>query len=374
MAIDGTTWTGKTLLAAGVACLIAVTPHSAQLRSTASDTPPSPPGQLRISAVGDIMLGGTSEPVMQQYGYDYAFEQVKYLFEESNLVIGNLEGPLTDSETPYADKEYLFRTPPAQVVPALKKAGFNIMNLANNHIMDFGFQGLQDTMHALEGGGIRTVGAGNNLHQARRGTVVTIDKTRVGFLSYSLTFPKSFWATDSTPGTAFGHEHQIREDVARIKQSTDIVVVSYHWGQEKSKQLRAYQPLLAHAAIEAGASLVIGHHPHVLQAVERYQDGLILYSLGNFAFGSYSRSAEFSAIAHVDFKHGRFHGLQLLPINVLNVDINFQPHLLTGADADRVIDELNMLSATRNTRLSNQQGVAFLGAESMIPTSISSRH
>jgi poly-gamma-glutamate synthesis protein (capsule biosynthesis protein) len=320
-----------------------------------------PPGLIRISAVGDIMLGGTSEPVLQDWGYDYPFENVKYLFDDSDILIGNLEGPLTHAETPFEDKQYLFHTPPEMVAPALKKAGFNIMNLANNHIMDYGAQGLSDTLHALDTAGIKTVGAGNNLEQARHGTIMKIRDRRIGFLGYSLTFPKSFWARADRPGTAFGHEHQIREDIIRLKQVADIVVVSYHWGQEKSKTLRDYQPVLARAAIDAGASAVLGHHPHVLQAVEHYKHGVILYSLGNFTFGSYSQTADTSVVANITFSHeGLFHSLELIPINVLNVEVNFQPRLLENEQADRVIEHLNLLSQEYNTSLRNENGVAFL--------------
>jgi poly-gamma-glutamate synthesis protein (capsule biosynthesis protein) len=368
MAIDSPISPGNALLAA---CFLALSACSqppqqvsgfGQLFDHSGDPAQGQPADIiRISAVGDIMLGGTSQPLMEDYGYDYPFEQVKYLFADSDIVIGNLEGPLTNRETPFSDdKEYLFRTPPERVAPALKRAGFDIMNLANNHIMDYGPGGLTDTLQALHMAGIRTVGAGNNLHQARQGTVITTKNMKIGFLGYSLTFPKSFWANDSRPGTAFGHEHQIRADVRRMKKSVDILVVSYHWGQEKALELRDYQPTLARAAIDEGASLVLGHHPHVLQAIEQYRDGVILYSLGNFTFGSYSRAADVSMVATAVFHRSRFHGLELVPINVLNVEVNFQPRLLLGADADRVIDRLDRLSRQQNTRLSNRQGVAYL--------------
>ena len=380
MAIDAGNSTRKAIIIAGAFGLLMAGWQSPRLLGEPASIPatPDPAKQahrLRISAVGDIMLGGTSEPVFEQYGYDYAFEQTRYLFDESDIVIGNLEGPLTNAETPYSEnKEYLFRTPPEKVVPALKKAGFNIMNLANNHIMDYGDQGLRDTMQALRQADIASVGAGANLDQARRGTIMKMAGHRVGFLSYSLTFPESFWATADRSGSAFGHEHQIREDVQRMTQNSDIVVVSFHWGQEKSALLRKYQPLLAHAAIDSGARLVIGHHPHVLQAIEHYRDGLILYSLGNFAFGSYSRNAQTSVIAHVDFTRGRFESVQLIPINVLNVEVNFQPRILFGSSASEVIDQLNTLSLSRNTRLINRQDIAYLQNHVQNQETVSSLH
>jgi len=331
---------------------------NAQSTDLKTDTPAT--SLIQISAVGDIMLGGTSEPVLQELSYNHPFEQVKHLFSDSDIVIGNLEGPLTNSDTPYANKAYLFKTPPEKVAPALKQAGFTMINLANNHIMDFGVEGLKDTMHALETNQLQHVGAGLNLSQARAGKIIEVMEQKIGFLSYSLTFPKSFWADKNKPGTAFGHEHQIKQDVQRMRRLADIVIVSFHWGSEKSTELRDYQPLLAHAAIDEGAAMVIGHHPHVLQAVEHYKNGIILYSLGNFTFGSYSKNAEFSVVATAEFKNKRFYSLRLAPINVLNVDVNFQPQILTDEKADRVIEHINNLSSSHSTRLQNLQGVAVL--------------
>ena len=325
------------------------------------------PKVTRISAVGDIMLGGTAEPVLNEHGYDYPFEKTSHLLQGSDIVIGNLEGPLTTHETPYsADKTYLFKTPPDKVAPALKKAGFTIMNLANNHILDYGTRGLKDTIQALEANQLQHLGTGTNLQQARNSLVVESQGYKIGFLSYSLTFPKSFWASHKTPGTAFGHEHEIRADVRQLKQLTDLVVVSFHWGREKTAELREYQPILAHAAIDEGASFIIGHHPHVLQAIEKYKHGIILYSLGNFTFGSYSKNSAVSVIATLILENGVISKLELHPINVLNVDINFQPQPLTGQNANAVIQHINQLSENKNTHFANNDGIGILSTQESV--------
>ncbi len=335
--------------------LIACSPQFEDEHSYKND-----PDSIRITAVGDIMLGGTSEPVLEAKGYDHAFRRMKPLLIDSDIVIGNLEGPLTDSETPFVDKEYVFKSPPDKVAPALRNAGFTLMNLANNHIMDYGIEGVGDTINALRANNILTVGTGDNLRLARQGTIIHIKNKRVGFLSYSLTFPKEFWATDLSPGTAFGHEHEIREDINRMKKEADIVVVSFHWGQEKITELRDYQPLLAHAAIDEGANLILGHHPHVLQAIEQYRHGIILYSLGNFTFGSYSTNAINSVVASINFRQGVFESLELTPINVLNIDVNFQPRKLENEQALEVIQQLNNLSEATQTRLKFISGKGVL--------------
>jgi poly-gamma-glutamate synthesis protein (capsule biosynthesis protein) len=321
---------------------------------------PAAAGPLRIIAVGDIMLDGTSRPVFAQHGYDYAFAGVKPLFQGAAFVFGNLEGPLTDRGTPEQDKTYVFRSPPDKVTRALVGAGFNVVTLANNHTLDYGAEGLAQTIEALDAAGIAHTGAGANLKEARRAAILTAGDKRVAFLGYSLTLPEHFYAGPGTPGTAFGHEAHVRADIEQARRQADIVLVAFHWGQEGKTQLREYQERLGRAAIDAGAAAVIGHHPHILQAVERYKDGVILYSLGNFTFGSYSKTAQVSAVAELVFDGNRVQQLRLHPINVNNFEVEFQPRPLTGAAAERVVSELIELSHARQTELANAAGTALL--------------
>ncbi|MBI3779086.1 MAG: CapA family protein [Gammaproteobacteria bacterium] len=324
----------------------------------------APVTEVRIAAVGDIMLGGTAGPEMQKYGYDYPFDRTQSILKQAQIVFGNLEGPLTDGGANETPKKYVFRSPPDKVAPALARAGFNIVSLANNHSLDYGPQGLEDTRVALEKAGIHGVGAGRNLAEARTAVYMKAGGSTVAFLAYSLTFPEEFWAGPDKPGTAFGHEQQVREDVAAARAKADIVVVSFHWGQEGKTELRDYQVQLAHTAIDAGANAVVGHHPHVLQGVEHYKQGVILYSLGNFAFGSFSNTATRSAIAQLTFRDRQWNELRLTPINVRNAEVVFQPRPLTGRDAAEVVEQLQQMSRARQTALENRDGVAVLTAGS----------
>ena len=319
-----------------------------------------PSRKLLIAAVGDIMLDGSAREIMQREGYAHAFNGTREWLQRADIAFGNLEGPLTRRGVPAEDKKYLFRSPPEEVVKSLADAGFDVVSLANNHTLDYGAEGLSDTIAALDKGGIRHVGAGEDLQQARRSTVIDKNGLRVAFLGYSLTFPEEFWAKRNQPGTAFGHKNHIVDDVKTAKTDADIVIVSFHWGRESTTELRPYQTWLGRESIDAGASLVIGHHPHILQAVERYKDGVILYSMGNFAFGSYSQKARHSAFAEIEFERDKLTQVRLLPINVLNVDVLFQPKALSGKQADKVVQDLQQLSEKRNTTLVNENGVAVL--------------
>ena len=323
-----------------------------------------PRDSITIVAVGDIMLGGTAQEILMEEGYDYPFKYVKSLLDNADVTIGNLEGPLTSicNSNMELDKTYVFRSPAPKVTPALKKAGFNLLNLANNHILDYGVQGMNDTIDSLNKYDIYSVGAGENSASARSGTIINTVNGTLGFLSYSLTFPESFWATDEKAGVAFGHEKQITADIKRLKDITDSVIVSFHWGREKVTELRPYQPRLGRVAIDAGASIVLGHHPHVLQAIEQYNGGVIFYSLGNFVFGSYSRDAKASVVARITLNKGKFHSAELTPINISNTEVLFQPKILTQGAAIEVIEHINTLSKASNTRLDQLNHRGYLHA------------
>ena len=331
-----------------------VQPSAAPAVAPENIAPPSPPNTtVTLTAVGDIMLGGKAAPVLAQQGYMYPFAATAHLLHASDLALGNLETALTQSSQPWIAKKYQFRNPPTPVATALKQAGIDIVSLANNHSMDYGPQGLLDTIAALRQQRIHYHGAGMNLAAARQPVIITLANGQtIGFLAYSNTFPKEFWADDNRPGTAFGHAEHVRADVqALVQQNIDIIVVSFHWGREKTTELRAYQPMLAHTAIDAGADAVIGHHPHVVQAVEQYKSGVILYSLGNYTFTTYSPNVHSAIIAQLAFEHGRFSSLRLTPLNINNFDVQLQPQILSPTAAAEFYQQLQRLSLQQNTAL-----------------------
>ncbi len=322
---------------------------------------------VRIAAVGDIMLGGKATPFLARRGYDFPFGDTRHLLKAADIAIGNLETALTTRGEPPVDKEYLFRNPPDITARALRGAGIDVLSLANNHSMDYGVTGLQDTMAALERVGIHHHGAAMDEESARRAVrFKLLNGQTIGCLAYSNTFPKEFWADVDKPGAAFGHEQHVHEDVSLlVKQGVDVVVVSFHWGRERESELRPYQPLLAYAAIEAGADLVLGHHPHIAQAVEKYKEGLILYSLGNYTFGTFSPYVDFGLVATVEFSAGKFKQAELTPINVNNFQVQLQPQVLRAESLEKAFNALRELSMRRGTalKLNKSKGVIELDLE-----------
>lgn len=307
-----------------------------------------------INAVGDIMLGGNGTKAFTRLGYDYPFAATLPMLKNGDITIGNLEAPITGNGQEFKEKRFRFKSDP-NAAKALKNAGFNVLTLANNHMLDFGKIGLQATLQNLAGQGILSVGAGENLASARREAVITVRKKKIAFLAYSLTLPTEFYAGETRAGTAPAYASYYRNDIARAKAVADYVVVSFHWGTELSRQPKPCQVAVAHRAIEAGADLILGHHPHVLQGIERYKNGLIFYSLGNFAFASLSAASDGSVIARISLDGG-VKEVELIPLNVLNREVRFQPQVATGTGGRKIIDHMNILSRQMGTFVINDDG------------------
>jgi poly-gamma-glutamate synthesis protein (capsule biosynthesis protein) len=307
--------------------------------------------------VGDIMLGGKGTGTYTRMGYDYPFASMTNELKSADITIGNLEAPITRHGKEFTGKKFRFRANPA-AAKALRRAGFSVLTLANNHMMDYGAGGLEETLRHLDNAGILHAGAGENLDSARKPAVMLVGEKRIAFLAYSKTLPSQFYAGHGRAGTAPGVESLYIEDISKAKSVADYVVVSFHWGTEKASTPRSYQVATARRAIDAGADVVIGHHPHVLQGVERYKNGVIFYSIGNFAFGSMSRGSDVGAIARVTLENG-IKEAEVIPLNVSNYEIHFQPNILAWKRALDVIIRLNRLSQQFGTKI-NPVGRRFL--------------
>ena len=319
-----------------------------------SPTHPVMGSEIVLNAVGDIMLAGSGTPVYARLGYDYPFAATRKHLQRGDLVIGNLEAPITNRGEEFHEKQFRFQADPAAAT-ALREAGFSVLTLANNHMLDYGAAGLQDTINFLDRCGILHTGAGKDLRAARQAAAITVKGKRLAFLSYSLTFPKEFYATGSRPGTAPGYPSFFTDDIAKARQTADYVIVSFHWGTERAEHPHSRQVAAAHQAIDAGADVVLGHHPHVLQGIERYKGGVIMYSLGNFAFGSLSPSSQHSVIARITLGEG-IRDVEFIPLNVLNHTVRFQPRVMEAERGDAVIAHLNRISAHLGTAIVTSGG------------------
>ncbi len=244
--------------------------------------PPVADDEIELVATGDIMLARTVEERMNQYGSLYPFQAVYRLLQAADIAVGNLETPFTVGGQP-ADKQFIFRAHPEHA-PALRTVGFDVLSLANNHVLDFPPDSLDDTVAALEEMGIATVGAGRGEAAAHRPTVLEVKGIKVAFLAFAAPRWRGSPEVPTATDVAWAEPEPVRKAVAQAREEADLVIVLLHMGTEYEAQANQEQRAVAHAAVEAGATLVIGHHPHMLQDVEIYRGVPIVYSLGNFVF------------------------------------------------------------------------------------------
>lgn len=319
-----------------------------------------------FQAFGDLMLGGRAADVLTPVGFEQAFVPLRGVLAAADLNMVNLECPITDRGFAMEGKQYTFRMAP-KTASVLRNQGIGLVSLANNHSMDFGWEGLAQTISLLEAHGIGHAGAGEDLKAARRPVIREAHGIRLGVLAYSLTFPETYYAEQSRPGTAFGHKTDIEADVAQLRSQVDLVVVSFHWGAELRKDPKEYQVELAHAAIDAGADLIVGHHPHVVQSVEVYKAKPIFYSLGNFIFGSYSNSVQWGLGIRVTWPRtpkgvSRIASqVEMRALDINNFRRDFVPIVLEGEASHSAWNELRDLSKPFSSEFQvREDGVAIL--------------
>jgi poly-gamma-glutamate capsule biosynthesis protein CapA/YwtB (metallophosphatase superfamily) len=255
------------------------------------ETPAHPPEEpthttITMGFVGDIMLGGKVADLLEENGFDYPYRLMKPYIENSDIMVGNMESPVTERGIPQ-EKSYVFRTSP-EALPAMAQAGFDLMTLGNNHMLDYGIIGLKDTLKEMNNAGILTVGAGLTSEEAYRPEIINKNGIRVAFVGASRVIPEPSWAAGKNkPGVAVTYDPKpVLTSIAKADREADLVVVLVHWGEEQSEIPNEDQRRLAYHYIDAGADLVIGSHPHVLQGVEWYKGKAIAYSLGNFIFST----------------------------------------------------------------------------------------
>lgn len=262
--------------------------------------------KLSFLAVGDLILNHPDP--------EYLFAHSAHVLRQGDIVFAQNEVPMTKRPAATCAMSAFFAAPAFVVEPevanVLPKVGINVVSSAGNHTWDAGIPGIEDTMEALEKAGVASVGIGMDIDEARKPVILEKKGTKVGILSYNCTGPKETWANRRKPGAAFirilceyemqepcpgsvarvytaaepGSLNDMTEDIQKLREQCDIVVVHFHQGiGVKHAVLAAYEPQIAHAAIDAGADLVIGEHAHVCKGMELYKGKAVFYGTGNFA-------------------------------------------------------------------------------------------
>lgn len=257
---------------------------------------------LDLRAVGDVMLGRAVAQAAQRYGFRYPFARAQTLLD-GDLALGNLESPLTDRQSPVRPGPYRLPAPPGFAAP-LRAAGFSALSLANNHALDLGPDGLVDAIQALTASHILPLGVGPGADAARQAVMLRIRGQNIALLGFN----DSADPEDRTDeGQGWGRawlDAAALDAVRQARGNADLVVVVAHWGQEYAAHPTVRQRAWARQLIGAGADLVVGAHPHVLQPLEALtaagRTGVVAYSLGNFIFDqSFSRATSVGAVLRV---------------------------------------------------------------------------
>lgn len=308
---------------------------------TVTPEPKMDPVSLTLSVVGDCTLG-TDEyfdydtslnAYYENYGADYFMANVKSIFSKDDLTIANFEGTLTES-TEREDKQFAFKAPASYA--NILTAGFvEAVNTANNHSHDYGEESFNDTLKALD--------TANILHFGYDETAVTeVKGVKVGLVGiYEL-------------NDHLGREEQLKQNIAKVKQDgAQLIVVIFHWGNEKEEVPDENQKTLGHLAIDEGADLVCGHHPHVLQGIEEYKGKNIVYSLGNFCFGGNAYPSDMDTIIFQQTFTIDQNGVKddnvtnIIPCSISSDSDynNYQPTPAEGEEATRIMQKIQKRSS-----------------------------
>ncbi len=246
------------------------------------------PQEYTLLFTGDIMLNRGVKHMVKTHGEDYTFPflKIKDTLSDADILFGNLESMISDKGRDVGGI-YSFRAKP-EAMEGLVFAGFDIVTLANNHTFDWGREAFEDTMKRLSENNILYTGAGFNEEESHSPVIISLDDNfNVGFLGYTEFLFPSAMATSERSGVTTLTKENMERDIKKAKEEVDFLVVTFHYGTEYQKTPNRNQKIWSEGAIDFGADIVIGHHPHVTQPVEVYSDKYIAYSLGNFIFDQY---------------------------------------------------------------------------------------
>ena len=283
--------------------------------------------EINILFVGDIMLSRMVGDIMaRKNDWKYPFLKTADFLRSADLTIGNLEGPISSGGVNQGSI-YSFRADP-RAVEGLLYSGFDIFSAANNHILDYGRVALSDTVETLTEAGIAAIGAGHNFEEANAPHITEVRGVKIAFFAYTNLYPQSLWATETQSGVSTSMFENIKDSIAKVRNEVDIVVLLWHWGEEYQTKSHPREQALARALIDVGADIIIGHHPHVVQEIEEYNGGYIVYRLGNFVFDqNFSEDTKRGLTLKITLRNGKIFKTEKFEIRFTS---DFQPFLSTN--------------------------------------------
>ena len=293
-----------------------------------------------IIFTGDVMLSrGVARTIKDNNDVDYPFLKIRDYLKTADIVFGNLETALTQGRE-IGPGEMVFRADP-ELAHSLRRAGFSVMSLANNHSMNFGQAGIKETFLNLLEAGVDYCGAGNNSDEAYSPVFISKKGINFAFLAFtdSDVIPASYQAGTSTAGVAFMDIAKMQKAVKSAQETADFVIVSMHSGYEYKTNPNNRQINFAHSAVDAGADLVIGHHPHIVQKAELYKNKYIFYSLGNFVFDQRATNTRQAVIMKAIFNKAKLLEIEPQAIFIENFS---QPTIIKDDIARNIISRLKI--------------------------------
>jgi poly-gamma-glutamate capsule biosynthesis protein CapA/YwtB (metallophosphatase superfamily) len=323
--------------------------------------PPFPPTDttlLTVAAGGDVLGGRMVAPYIDTYGGEALFANIKQFLTPADVTFVNLEGPISDLGSPIWPSGPVFRARPA-LMQGLLSAGVDVVSVGNNHMLDYGAVALLDCINRLDAAGVKHAGAGANLAAAFAPTIWDTPAGKVALLAYDDINDSLYGATASKPGVApFPPSSVMLAQISAAAQQSDFLIVSFHWGVESDYTVNAAERNLAHKVIDAGADLILGQHPHVVQGLEIYKNKLISYSLGNFVFDHHRTDWGESFILQVILsKDGPPRG-EIIPAYLSSAGV---PSPVTGGAAGVTLNRLTSLSAALGLTITRWGDQAFFG-------------
>ncbi len=317
--------------------------------------------ELGILVGGDIMLDWGIREVMQKYGSAYPGLYIKPLIQSFDFALANLETPVAKPCDIVRNKLYTFQAQPEQLA-LLHFLNIKGVFLANNHIGDCGPNGMKQTLIHLTRQNIAHGGVGPLTPTSKRNHLhLPIGQDRLTVLVYGSKTIAKDRASQNTPGAYYPDRKIIQQDIRYWRGKSEYLIVSIHWGTEYYDRPLPKQKKLARFIIDQGGDAVLGHHSHWVQGIERYKSGIILYSLGNFIFGSNNKFLRSGYTAGFIFRDKKIHRVEIYPINTTNKgDSRFQPRLLTGSQSQKVLRHVKKLSRELKTPLQIQGDIGLI--------------